>query len=216
MLVTIAICTWNRAPLLRRTLEQMTQLRVPSGLQWELIVVANCCTDTTQQVVRGMATQLPIRIISEGRPGISNARNAAVDAAIGEYIIMADDDVLVSADWLTAYARAFERYPEAAVFGGPIIPWFSVTVPKWLAETTDIVGSVYGKLQPQVGDIPLGNRLLPFGANMAFLRSALGECNILASFLSWLRRNDGENEPGNSRSTIVQRTAVALARSDCC
>ena len=39
--VTVAICNWNRATLLRQTLEQMMRLRIPDGIDWELLVVNN-------------------------------------------------------------------------------------------------------------------------------------------------------------------------------
>ena len=51
MFVTVAICTWNRAALLNQCLQQMTQLKIPDGVQWELVVVNNNCTDTTDSVL---------------------------------------------------------------------------------------------------------------------------------------------------------------------
>ena len=41
MQISIAICTWNRCQLLRQALEQMTQLAIPRGVNWELLVVNN-------------------------------------------------------------------------------------------------------------------------------------------------------------------------------
>ena len=100
MRVTIAICTWNRCDLLRQTLERMTGLMQPPGTEWELLVVNNNCTDGTDQVLSGFEGRLPLRRVFESRPGQSNARNAAVGAARGEFILWTDDDVLVDPNWL--------------------------------------------------------------------------------------------------------------------
>ena len=167
--ITVAICTWNRAALLGKTLEQMTRLSIPANAEWELLVVNNNCTDDTEQVVRSFTDRLPVRHLFEPHPGQSAARNRAVREATGDYIVWTDDDVLVDPDWLGAYTRAFARWPEAAVFGGPIEPWFEGTPPAWVVE-------VFPNIQPAFATVDLGPepvRLappghLPYGANMAF------------------------------------------------
>ena len=79
MIVTVAICTWNRAKLLDRTLTQMHQLRIPADVEWELLIVNNNCTDETDPIIARHETALPIRRLFEPNPGLSNARNCAVD-----------------------------------------------------------------------------------------------------------------------------------------
>ena len=49
--ITVAICTWNRARLLDQTLTQMHNLRIPSCVEWELLVVNNSCSDDTDEVI---------------------------------------------------------------------------------------------------------------------------------------------------------------------
>ena len=49
-LVSVAICTWNRSAVLGLTLDQLTRLRVPADVEWELLVVNNNCTDDTDAV----------------------------------------------------------------------------------------------------------------------------------------------------------------------
>jgi glycosyltransferase involved in cell wall biosynthesis len=65
-----------------------------------------------------MASRLPLRRVFEPEPGFSSARNAAVRHATGDYIVRTDDDVIVDKDWLPAYERAVERWPEAVVLAG--------------------------------------------------------------------------------------------------
>src|SRR6266550_1086469 len=113
MLVSVALCSWNRSGLLRKTLEQFTYLEAPNGFDWELLVVDNNSTDDTPDVLAEFASRLPLRALREPMPGKSNAANLAVREARGEYILWTDDDVLAGSDWVRQYVDAFRRYPTA-------------------------------------------------------------------------------------------------------
>ncbi len=170
--VTVAICTWNRARLLDQTLTQMHALKIPQGLDWELLVVNNNCTDDTDAVLARHARALPLRRILEPTQGKSHACNRAVAEARGDLMVWTDDDVLVDPEWLAAYRQAADRWPEASYFGGPIEPWFERTPPHWVLEH---VNQLAGMLV--VKDLGPDERVLsraefPFGANMA-LRTAV-------------------------------------------
>jgi glycosyltransferase involved in cell wall biosynthesis len=122
MMITVAIPTLNRAESLKRTLESLAAMRIPMDLAWEVLVVNNGGTDHTDQVIDSFVGRLPIRRVVEPKRGVSNARNRAVDEAKGDYILWTDDDVVVDPGWLAAYADAFKRWPDVAVFGGKIVP----------------------------------------------------------------------------------------------
>lgn len=164
MKFTVAICTWNRAHILPRVLHQLTCIRNPSAA-WEVVVVNNGSSDDTERVLDQFADRLPLRRVFESRPGLSHARNTAVSHAISDYIVWTDDDVLVDEDWLLAYERAVKRYPEAAIFGGPIRPRFEGTPPPWLAKGWEHISAAFAARD--LGDAPFELRVgrLPFGAN---------------------------------------------------
>jgi hypothetical protein len=169
MLVTVAICTFNRAESLRRTLDSLAAMQVPHNLDWEVVVVNNNSTDHTDTVIEAFADRLPIRREFEPQPGASHARNRAVEVAKGDYIVWTDDDVVVERGWLPAYLTAFRHRPEAAVFGGPITPRYEAPVVKWVAESEALLGAPYCIRDLPGEAIPLsvaGNRL-PLGANFA-------------------------------------------------
>ena len=73
----------------------MRKLQIPDGVDWELLVVNNNCTDKTDEVIARHSEVLPLRRLLELKPGLSNARNCAVEAAQGQLLIWTDDDVLV-------------------------------------------------------------------------------------------------------------------------
>lgn len=172
MLITVAVCTWNRSELLEQTLTSLASARVPPGLEWEVVVVANRCTDDTAGVVARAAAALPVRLIEEPRLGLSHSRNSAARIARGRYIVWIDDDVLVSTDWLAAYAEAIRAHPAATFFGGPIHPWFRTPPPAWLAAALPSVGNALSLLDYGSTRERFDHDHLPFGANYAILRAA--------------------------------------------
>nr|WP_321399877.1 glycosyltransferase [uncultured Desulfobacter sp.] len=170
MKINIAICTWNRDTLLQKTLERLCHIIVPEGISWELIIINNNSTDNTDNVIEQFKADLPIKRYFEGEPGLSNARNKAIDMATGDYIIWTDDDVLVDDRWLAAYVDAFLRYPEAAVFGGPISPWFEGIPPKWLNDNWHYIQASYAIRELGHTEFPLKSfepSRFPYGANFA-------------------------------------------------
>ena len=50
MKATIAICTWNRARLLKGALESISKLKFFEGADWEVLVVNNNSSDETESV----------------------------------------------------------------------------------------------------------------------------------------------------------------------
>jgi glycosyltransferase involved in cell wall biosynthesis len=167
--ISVAVCTWNRASLLRECLQTMTRLRAPAGSSWELLVVNNNSSDDTDEVIASFAGRLPITGVREAQPGLSHARNAALAHARGDYVLWTDDDVLVDAGWLLAYAGAFERWPDAAVFGGPVQPRFEGDPPPWLLATWRSIGGAFAHRDLGSSPFRLGADAadLPFGANYA-------------------------------------------------
>jgi glycosyltransferase involved in cell wall biosynthesis len=174
MRISIAICTWNRCELLRQTLEQMTRMRVPADLAWEVIVVNNNATDATDAVIAGFTSRLPLRRCFEPMPGVSNARNRAVQEAKGDYILWTDDDVLVDENWLVDFGRVTLRHPTAAVFGGPIDPWFPMEPDADLCEAFYWLRMGFCGLDNNLPEGRMSQTLPVWGANFAIRRSALG------------------------------------------
>ena len=166
---TVVICTRNRARTLARALEALCVLRVPALTAWEVLVVDNASTDSTPDVVARYHDRLPMRSVIAPQLGLSNARNLAVAEAHGEYLLWIDDDAVPHGEWLAAYLTAFEAWPVAAVFGGPIDVAFDAPVPDWFARVLPRVAPLYA--QRELGDVdaPLvaHEETLPFGTNYA-------------------------------------------------
>jgi len=173
MRITIAICTFNRSALLRQCLDQMARMLVPPEVSLELLVVNNNCTDDTDAVLEEFAQTLPLRRVFEPAAGLSNARNAALAEATGEYILFTDDDVLVAEAWLVEFMNGIRVYPHAAAIGGVIEPWFQ-------SEPDPDLFSAFRELRIGFCGLdhhcPPGPLALPatlYGASMAFRMAAI-------------------------------------------
>lgn len=169
--ISAVICTRNRAVPLSVQLESMTRLQIPPGTRWELLIVDNGSSDNTHDVVVDYACRLPVRCVREETAGLSNARNRGVAEARGRYICWTDDDVAIDENWLAAYAAAFKAHPEAALFGGAIIPRLEGPTPGWFARLQDrwpisdiVAARDFG---PEEMPLDFETNRVPWGANFA-------------------------------------------------
>ena len=164
-LISVVVCTRDRAWSLHRMLDSAEGLSLPDGLVWEMIVVDNGSRDDTADVVAFHAKTLPIRYQYEPQAGLSFARNRGVAAASGQYLVWTDDDVTLEPEWLQAYIEAFARHSEAAVFGGSVLPILEAPTPEWVTINRfelrylfaeRLLDSVPTRVSDGVGDLPVG------------------------------------------------------------
>jgi glycosyltransferase involved in cell wall biosynthesis len=164
-LVSIIICTCNRAEHLRPTLEAMSHVQVPDELEVELIVVDNASTDSTAEVVKAChPPRMTVHYVYEAKRGQSHARNAGLACAEGDILLWTDDDVRPPRNWIEEMCAPILSGKAQAVAGGVTTaphlarPWMEDTHRSWLAETNWIDAQ-----EPQS----------MVGANMAFSREVL-------------------------------------------
>lgn len=172
-LITVAICTYNRAEYLRLVLEDLASDWAECQLPIELLVIENNCHDHTAEVVNSFLVRLPIRIESEPRQGLAIARNRAIALASGELLLFLDDDVRVKSGWLRAYQDAFSD-SSVLIAGGKIIPIWPEQRPRWCGTDGP---PPFSTIVPHVdlGDEPLDISdidIVPVTANLGFRMSA--------------------------------------------
>lgn len=160
--VSVIVCTRNRSEAMRRLLEQLEHLVVPAGVRWELIVVDNASTDDTAARLASVRTSLPMRVVREGVPGLSRARNSGIAAARGDLLLFTDDDCLPDAHWLATISEEFASAPSLGVLGGRVELFDLRDRP-----TTTRTSRERGKISAAF------NLDAIIGCNLAFRRSAL-------------------------------------------
>ena len=167
MRVQIAICTWNRARLLDRTLDQMRRVEVPTDTQVEFLIVDNASQDDTREVISHYAETLNIRSLAEDQQGHCHARNRAIAAADGDLIVWTDDDVLVDKKWIWHYVAAAKEQSEVAFWGGPILPEFVDRRPLWIKENWKRCKGCFAVRDLGETPVEFDPSTLPYGANFA-------------------------------------------------
>ncbi len=168
--VTIVVCTYNRAGLLKDALQSLVDQTLEST-RFEVIVVDNNSTDHTEGVVRPFIERHDnFRYIKEGEPGVSHARNLGYAEARGAYVAYIDDDARALPDWSERILNAFNTVkPEPAAVGGEIHPWYEKTPPGWFTDDLEIRswGTEKGFLQGPRAKWGF------YGSNMAIRKSIL-------------------------------------------
>jgi glucosyl-dolichyl phosphate glucuronosyltransferase len=177
--VSVLICSYNRAQRLARTLECVAQLNTPAGYSAEVIVVDNNSSDATREAIQEAArhSAIPIHYAFEPRQGKSFALNTGLGLARGDVIALTDDDVCPARDWLDRIVEAFER-DDPVFVGGKVLPAWETPPPDKLL--TRRAHCIWGPLAlTEYGDAPfayrddIASQRHPIGANMALRRDAL-------------------------------------------
>ena len=173
--VSLIICTHNRAESLSRTLQSCCYIQLPNKFDWELIVVANACTDDTLQVVENFRTCLPLKVVEEPVPGLSRARNAGVHVACSNLVVFTDDDVEIDPNCLAVYVEGAKKYLKAVFFGGQIIPKYNGKRPSWLTDKLEngVLSAVCVSRRMGENSLKYSKHQLPYGANFSVSREYL-------------------------------------------
>lgn len=173
MLITAAICTYERYGLLEGALRSVAGQRMPPGA-FELLVIDNTPAAAASAAERDRHAGIAnLRWVHEPVAGLSHARNVAVRLARAPLIAFLDDDAVADADWLAALVRAFDSMGEGVgVIGGRVRPRWVAPRPAWLSD--DLLG--------YLSVVDLGEELRPLrvgewvaGANIAYRVEALRE-----------------------------------------
>lgn len=105
--VSIVLCTYNRAYMLRECVESLLCQRTEGEFTFEVVVIDNRSTDNTAEVVAELQAAAPVvlRYVMEPQAGQVHARHRGFDEARGEWIANFDDDEVAEPQWLLEMLR---------------------------------------------------------------------------------------------------------------
>jgi glycosyltransferase involved in cell wall biosynthesis len=141
-LTSIIVPCWNEVEF---TQQCLSALRRHTREPWELIVIDNGSTDTTATYLAGVRdmTTVPVTIVSNAtNVGFPAAINQGLQIARGEYLVMLNNDVVVTDGWLDQLIALVNANRGPSGGGG--------------ARTCagDVTGSVETSAPPCVGSVP--------------------------------------------------------------
>lgn len=172
-MISVVIATYNRRPLLERTLRALEQQRVPRD-RFEVVVANNGSTDGTAELLADAQARraIDLRVVDVAEPGKSVALNAAFPHARGGILAFTDDDVVPEPGWLAAIERAFEA-PEVDFVAGRILPRWEAPPPPWLSPALyGVIAVADGGTERRVID-STASGIMPIGTNLALRRRVM-------------------------------------------
>ncbi|RIK39962.1 MAG: hypothetical protein DCC55_16440 [Chloroflexi bacterium] len=133
--ISVVIPTYQRCAAVQRLLQALAHQTLPAE-QFEVIVSIDGSTDGTQEMAAQLRTPYALQVLWQPNQGRSSARNAGIKAACGELLVMLDDDMVPTPEFLVAHQRAHAHDFYLAVMG---------PVPVQLAETAPPVVRYIGE-----------------------------------------------------------------------
>lgn len=166
-LISVVVCTCNRAALLRVCLDSLAQQTLDSHKYEVLVVDNNSCDETLDVVSEYLKGSNCFRVVREPGQGLSHARNRGWKDAVGQFVAYIDDDAKADPDWLAQMVLFIIDNPDVEVFGGPFRAFYQQAPPAWFP--------------PDYGSWSLGDRARKIepgkefinGTNMVFTRRLL-------------------------------------------
>lgn len=113
--ISIIIVTHNNWKFTERCLDSL--LQQTAYPRFEIIVVDNASKDeTSDQLLKLTHPQIKTILLAENE-GFAGANNIGVLNATGEYIVLLNNDTIVSKEWLPRLLRPFKTDPQIAAVG---------------------------------------------------------------------------------------------------
>jgi glucosyl-dolichyl phosphate glucuronosyltransferase len=135
IILAVAICTHNRSDYMAECLEALCAQDLS---EVQVIVVDSACrSDVRRFLTEIVADKANVKIIRLDTPGLSVARNSAVESASAPWVAFLDDDEVVAPNWVAESKRLIARVPSnCAIIGGRVDPLYPSGVivrtgPRW-------------------------------------------------------------------------------------
>lgn len=134
--ISIIICCFNSGWIIRRTLAAIKLQQLRPEIQWEVILVDNCCNDNTvvEAQTEMLGSKVNFRIVEEKRAGLAYARRRGVNEVQYRYLIYCDDDNLLCPCYVQTMYDMFEKDEHIGAIGGKGIAEFCAEPEPYVLE----------------------------------------------------------------------------------
>jgi glycosyltransferase involved in cell wall biosynthesis len=134
---SIIICCYNSSQKIELTLQYLKNIRISDKVDYEIIIVDNGSTDNTREIVERTITKLllPARIVFEPEVGKVNALKIGFSLANFEFIVICDDDVGLSENYLEIAYDILKNNSNIGIIGGyGILENDKTNLPEWFDQ----------------------------------------------------------------------------------
>jgi len=181
--LSVVICTYNRCKWIRKALESCKNQTLAYD-NYEVIVVNNNCSDSTESIVNDFISNNPncsIRQVQEFKQGLSYARNRGISESNSELILYMDDDGVANKDLFEKVVNYMNRNLLVVGLGGKVVPIYEGKEPKWLNKYLIMMVTAidYGDKEMQCK-----GKKYPPGCNMTYRKDVLVKRAKIRNFIS--------------------------------
>lgn len=131
--ITVVVCSYNRANLLKIALDSLVQ-QSASVDDFDIIAVDNNSTDNTKSILDSYSQLKNFRAINELEIGLSAARNKGLNMTNSQYVAYLDDDAKADSNWISNALKIIDVL-NPDIFGGPIYPYYLNEKPDWFKDS---------------------------------------------------------------------------------
>ncbi|MFH0938030.1 MAG: glycosyltransferase [Planctomycetota bacterium] len=138
--LSIIIPTRHRPELLQRVVQALLRQSVAQE-RYELIIVDSASTDSTPELLAQLsAKHSNLKTLRTDKAGAAAARNLGLEAANSPLLVLLDDDILVSEDFLAHVLAGAQAHPDRILLGKIVAPWIESCDPfqRFLLESGDV------------------------------------------------------------------------------
>ncbi len=108
-LLSVVICTYNRAPLLAQVLESLCGQTLPTE-RFEIVIINDGSADDTETVADSYAKKLPLRYFYQRNAGLASAKNHGLFASRGDLVFFMDDDDVATETLLEEHVKTHLKF----------------------------------------------------------------------------------------------------------
>lgn len=110
----LLVCTYRRPQTFAKLLQSVMALQLPEGLRFRVVVADNNPESAWDSYIGPAVAALPwpVDYGHEPQAGYSNARNKALEIALGvegDVLLFVDDDMILDPQWLIGHLRSHEE-----------------------------------------------------------------------------------------------------------
>ena len=147
MLLSVIICCYNEIKTIEKVIGRTLSAELPPNWQREIIIVDNCSTDGTRELLQSLDDDRLTIVYHEQNMGKGQSIRSGIDRMTGDYMLIQDADMEYDPHEHGRFCEYVNEHQPAALFGSRILG---------------------GQIKTQYLHTLLGNRLLTFLTNLLF------------------------------------------------
>lgn len=142
---SVVVPTYNRLARLQHVIAAFERQAYPTDA-YEVIVVSDGSTDGTEAYLEAHRSTIQLRWLTQANQGPAAARNAGVRAAVGEFILFVDDDVVPEPQLLEEHARSHQEAEREVVVLGPLLTPEGFEMAPWVRWEQEMLMKQYSAM----------------------------------------------------------------------